>query len=114
MRRPTGLKKTNPFGQLARQIAFTVPMGLPLAGAAAIHRIDWFYPACMIVVGAHYLPFSFLYGMWQFSVLSYVLVLGGLLLGLYIPAPFAAGGWFTAAALLLFAFVATRNARRGL
>jgi len=112
MRRPTSLSKTNPLGQLARQLAFTVPMGLPLAGAAAMHRLDWFYPACMIVVGAHYLPFSFLYGMWQFSVLAYVMVLAGLMLGLYIPAPFATGAWFTGALLLLFAFFGRRVALR--
>ena len=31
----------------------------------------------MVVVGAHYLPFVFLYGMWEFAVLCGVLVGGG-------------------------------------
>ena len=40
-------------------------------------------PAMMIIVGAHYLPFSFLYGMRQFIALSALLVSAGLLIGLY-------------------------------
>jgi hypothetical protein len=31
----------------------------------------------MIVLGAHYLPFVFLYGLWQFWVLGALLVGGG-------------------------------------
>ena len=41
-----------------------------LAGAAALHKPGWFYPASMIIVGAHYLPFVFLYGMKTFAVLA--------------------------------------------
>ena len=114
MRRPTSLSRTNPLGQLAMQVAFTIPLSLPLVGAATIHRLNWFYPACMIVVGSHYLPFYFLYGMWEFFVLAHVLVFGGLALGLFVPGAFAAGGWLTGAALLLFAFVGRSIAvRRG-
>jgi hypothetical protein len=112
MGRRTNLSKENPLGQLAMQIAFTIPLNLPLVGAATLHRRDWFYPATMIVVGAHYLPFVFLYGMWQFAVLAYALVAGGLVLGLYVPGPFAMGGWLTGAVLLAFAFVARAIAPR--
>jgi hypothetical protein len=58
-----------------------------------------------MVVGAHYLPFSFLYGMRQFIPLSGVLLSAGLLLGLYAPNMAVWGGWFTGAALLVFAFI---------
>ena len=68
-RRPL-LDRQNPLGNLAMQIAFTVPLVLPLAGAAALYRPGWFYPACLIIVGAHYLPFVFLYGMKTFAVLA--------------------------------------------
>ncbi len=112
--RPASLSRANPLGRLAMQVAFTIPLNLPLVGAATIHRLHWFYPAAMVVVGSHYVPFWFLYGMWQFSVLAMVLVFGGLMLGLYIPGPFAAGGWFTGAVLLLFAVaVKAVAARRG-
>lgn len=37
---------------LAVQIAFTVPFSLPLVAAATLYRLNWFYPAFMIGVGA--------------------------------------------------------------
>ncbi len=70
MGRQSSLPKGHPMNALATQIAFTVPFSLPLVAAATLHRLNWFYPAFMVVVGAHYLPFIFLYGMWQFGVLA--------------------------------------------
>ncbi|HKJ02879.1 MAG TPA: hypothetical protein VJ997_10505, partial [Longimicrobiales bacterium] len=55
--RTASLTRENPFAWLAMQVAFTVPLSLPLVGAASLYRIHWFYPAFMLVVGAHYLPF---------------------------------------------------------
>jgi len=54
----------------------------------------------MILVGAHYLPFVFLYGMPLFAVLAGVLVTGGLVVAHY-PGSFALGGWITGGILLL-------------
>lgn len=68
---------------LARQAAFIVPLCMPLIGAAALYRLDWFYPAFMIVVGAHYLPFSHLYGTWQYEVLGATLIAASLAIGLW-------------------------------
>ncbi len=107
--RPASLPRENPFNQLAMQVAFIVPLCLPLVGAAALYKPEWFYPAFMIVVGAHYLPFATLYGMWQYLVLGGLLIAAGLGLGLYLPLGFAAGGWFTAAALLVFVVFAWRK-----
>ena len=70
MGRRASLSPGNPLRFLAMQVAFTVPLSLPLVGAATLHHLNWFYPAMMIVVGAHYLPFMFLYGMWQFAILA--------------------------------------------
>jgi hypothetical protein len=95
----------NPLNGLALQVAFVLPLSLPLVGAATLYRADWFYPAFMVALGAHYLPFVFLYGMRAFAVLTAALVLGGLALGLYLPLGFAAGGWITAALLAAFAAV---------
>ena len=99
------LPKGHAMNGLAMQVAFTLPLTLPLVGAATLYRPEWFFPAFMIALGAHYLPFIFLYGMWQFGVLAAVLFSGGLLLGLYGPPVFALGGWLTAVVLLAFAFV---------
>jgi hypothetical protein len=110
--RRAALTPGNPLNGLAMQIAFTVPLGLPLIGAATLHREGWFYPAFMIVVGAHYLPFVFLYGMWLFAVLAGLLLAGGLVLGLHLPGAFAHGGWLGGGILLLFAFIGLASARR--
>jgi hypothetical protein len=94
------------------QIAFTIPLGLPLVGAATLHRLNWFYPASMVVVGAHYLPFVFLYGMRHFAVLCGLMVGGGIMLGLYLHDTFSLGGWLTGATLVLFGIVGGFLSRR--
>ncbi len=85
-------------------------MNFPLIIAATAYRQNWFYPAFMIALGAHYLPFVFLYGMRQFAVLAGLLVGSGLIIGLCVPTVFSLGGWVTAAALLVFAFVGSNAA----
>src|SRR6516165_7100393 len=42
--RRASLSAGNPFRGLAMQVAFTVPLALPVAGAATLHRAGWFYP----------------------------------------------------------------------
>jgi hypothetical protein len=101
--RPSALPKGHPMNQLATQAAFVAPLLLPLVGAASLYHINWFYPAFMIAVGAHYLPFIFLYGMWEFSLLSITLLGGGVAIGMLLPDSFTTGGWFTGILLLLFA-----------
>jgi hypothetical protein len=117
MRRKPFVSKDNPLNVLAMQIAFTVPLALPVVAGATLYRRDWFYPAVMIIVGAHYLPFGFLYGMWQFPVLGAVLLVLGLRFGLPAPGAFGTPAWITACALVLYAFyaliVTTREARAG-
>jgi hypothetical protein len=99
----------NQLYALGAQVAFVLPLSLPVVGAAALYRVEWFYPAFMIVLGAHYVPFVFLYGMRMFAVLAALLWTAGLSLGLWIPAPLATGAWLTGAALLLFAFLGRRS-----
>jgi len=106
--RRASLSRENPFNQLAMQVAFIVPLLLPVIGAAARANVNWFYPAFMIVVGAHYLPFITLYGMWQYAILAGALIGGGTALGFLLPQQFAPGGWLTGAALIIFAVFAWR------
>jgi hypothetical protein len=96
------LSAGNPLRYLAMQIAFTIPLTLPVAGGAALHNINWFFPACAVIVGAHYLPFVFLYGMWQYAVLSGFLVSGGLACGMFLAHAFTPAAWFTGVILFLF------------
>lgn len=108
--RSASLPSDNPFRELAMEIAFLVPLLLPLVGAATLHKAAWFYPAMMMVVGAHYLPFSFLYGMRAFIPLSGLLLVAGLLIGLYAPGMAVCGGWFTAIVLFAFALIGRAKA----
>ena len=101
----TGLAAGHPMNGLGRQVAFMLPLNLPLVAAAALFRLNWFYPALMIALGSHYLPFIFMYGMWQFGVLAAALIGGGVVLALYFPSIFSLGAWITASLLLVFAFV---------
>lgn len=68
------------------------------------------FPAALLVVGAHYLPFVFLYGMRLFGVLAGVLVLVGVTLGLWLEVPFATGGWVGGLVLVVFAELLRRSA----
>jgi hypothetical protein len=105
MSRPSSLPKGHPMNALGMQVAFVLPPCLLVAFAATALHQNWFYPAFMIVLGAHYLPFIFMYGMWQFGVLAASLMGSGVLIGMYLPSTFSLGGWSTALMLLVFAFV---------
>jgi hypothetical protein len=99
------LPKGHPMNALAMQIAFVLPLMLPLVFAATAYRRTWFYPAFMLALGAHYLPFIFLYGMWQFGVLAVLLIGSAVFLALFAPTMFALGGWISALFLIVFAFL---------
>jgi hypothetical protein len=100
--RPAKVSAKNGLWQLGSQISFTVPLNFLLVGAATLYRETWFFPAVMIVVGAHYLPFITLYGMKMFGILAALLVVGGALLAAYGPSIFSLGGWLTAVALIIY------------
>jgi len=112
MGRRTSLGSANPLGGLAMQVAFTIPASYPIVWMAVQHRPEWFYPAFMVVVGAHYLPFVFLYGMPHFAVLAVLMVAGAVGIVLKGPADFAFGGWVTGLGLLAFAFLGLALAGR--
>jgi MFS family permease len=112
MARPAFLPKGHPMNALAMQIAFMLPFNLPLVAAATAHHLNWFYPAVMILLGTHYFPFIFLYGMPEFGVLAALLIGAGLTIGLYMQSVFSLGAWLTAVALLLFAFIGPSVALR--
>ncbi len=103
--RPAKVSTDNALWSLGLQIAFTVPINFLLVGAIGLYRESWFFPAAMIVVGAHYLPFIALYGMKMFGILGVLLVLGGTGLALYGPSIFSLGAWLTALVLIVFAFI---------
>jgi hypothetical protein len=103
--RPGTVAPENGLYALGAQVAVVLPLCLPLVGAAALYRLDWFFPAFMVALGAHYLPFVHLYGMRLFAVLAVTLWTAGIVLALWLELPFATGAWFTAAVLLGAALV---------
>lgn len=105
MGRPGKVSPENGLWALGSQVAFTVPLNFLLVGAATLYRENWFFPAAMIVVGTHYLPFITLYGMKMFGILAGLLVVLGAGLALYGPDVFSLGGWITAVLLIAFAFL---------
>ncbi|MBN1370417.1 MAG: hypothetical protein JW987_00540 [Anaerolineaceae bacterium] len=103
--RPGKVSPENGLWSLGSQVAFTVPLNFLLVGAATLYRETWFFPASMVVVGAHYLPFLTLYGMKMFGILAGLLVVSGAGLALYGPQIFSLGGWLTGVVLIVFAWL---------
>ena len=110
--RPRG---SNRLGVLSAWVALTIPLGLPLVFmATSAGREHLFFPAFSVLVGAHWLPFSYIYSMRSFIALAGVLVLVGVLFGFIITQSFSACGFVAGGVLLLFAiihFVAVRGER---
>ena len=110
--RPASLSAGNPFRYLAMQVAFVLPLSMPLVAPVVAFRPTWFYPAMMILLGAHYLPFATLYGMRSFLALGALLIASGLTIALYLPRNFSGGGWVAGFILLIFAVIGYAEMRR--
>jgi hypothetical protein len=106
---PGALSRENPLNPLPLQSVFAMAAMYPLIYVAARCNLSWFYPAFMIVVGAHYISFIFLYGMWQYGALAATLIGSGVAVGLLWPNVFDLGGWLTSGALVLFALIIWRT-----
>ncbi len=102
---PASLTKGNPLNNLGMQIAFTLPMSMLLLVPVTQFRLNLFYPALLILLGAHYLPFTFLYGMRMFIPLCAILVSSGVAVARYFPGSFSLGGWVGGVMLLVFAWI---------
>ncbi len=100
---PGALSRENPLNALPLQSVFAMVAMYPLIYAAARYNLNWFYPAFMIVVGAHYISFIFLYGMWHYGVLAAALIGGGVAIGVLWPNTFELGGWLASVVLVIFA-----------
>ena len=96
----------NSLQSLGMQVALVLPLSMPLLAPVAYYRLNWFYPALMLLVGAHYLPFVFLYGMRVFWALGTLLVSAGMVIALRWSAAFSAGAWFAGVVLVVFAVFA--------
>lgn len=107
---PAGLPAGHPMTGLATQVALIMPVGIALAALVALERPEWFFPFTAAVVGAHYLPFVFVYDMPEYAVLAAVLVVSGLALVVW-PWGLATAAWVTAAVELAVSPVLWRRGR---
>lgn len=60
----------NPLAALALEGTIWMLLGIPVAIGAAFYRLEWFFPAMLLVIGGRYLTFATLYGMriyWAFG-----------------------------------------------
>lgn len=103
--RPASVSRENPFNSLGMQIAFVLPFSMLLLVPVGLYRLNWFFPALMILVGAHYLPFASLYGMRMFLLLSGILIAMGVVIALRFSETFSLGAWIGGLALFVFAWI---------
>ncbi|HVT38606.1 MAG TPA: hypothetical protein VHE78_06170 [Gemmatimonadaceae bacterium] len=101
----SSLNPANSLNSLGLQVAMVLPLSMPLLLPVTRYQLNLFFPALMILLGAHYAPFVFLYGMRMFAGLAAVLVSGGIGLAIYWSNSFAVGAWYTGVALVVFAGV---------
>lgn len=108
------LAQANTLRYLGMQVAFVLPFSMLLLLPVTQYRTNLFYPAMMILLGAHYIPFVFLYGMRLFAFLAAILIGGGVCLAMFGASRFSTGAWGTGIVLILFAFLGRKCARNDL
>lgn len=104
--RRASLARDNSLGKLGMQIAFAGGVPMLLLVPVTEFRLTLFYPALMVLVGAHYLPFTFLYGMRIFMLLGAALAGSGVAIAFCAPRSFSLGGWIGGCILFVFAWTA--------
>lgn len=95
--RPGNHSTGNPLGSLAGASTLWLIFSLPLAYAVSLLRIEWFFPAMLLMIGGRYLVFSSLFGMRIYWVCGLALAGAGCLLGKAMVPPQV--GAFTGAAI---------------
>jgi hypothetical protein len=103
--RRASVSRENPFNSLGMQVAFVLPFSMLLLVPVGLYKLNWFFPALMILVGAHYLPFATLYGMRMFLFLAGILIVMGVVIALRFSGTFSLGAWVAGLALFAFAWI---------
>ena len=103
--RRASVSTANPFTGLGMQVAFVLPLSMLLLVPVGLNRLNWFFPALMVLVGAHYLPFATLYGMRMFLFLAGILIATGVAIAVYFAETFSLGSWIGGLALFAFAWI---------
>lgn len=103
--RPARVSRENPFHWLGMQVAFVLPFSMLLLVPIGQYNLNLFFPALIVLVGAHYLPFATSYGMRMFLFLAGILLAEGVVIALYFSRTFSLGAWIAGATLFIFAWI---------
>ncbi len=103
--RRASVSQENSFNSLGMQIAFVLPFSMLVLVPVSLYNLNWFFPALMVLVGAHYLPFASLYGMRMFLFLAGTLMATGVVIALRFSQTFSLGAWIGGLALFVFAWI---------
>ncbi|HKW63107.1 MAG TPA: hypothetical protein VJN89_11220 [Candidatus Acidoferrum sp.] len=103
--RPASLSKGNALNSLGFQVAMVLPFSMLLLFPVCLYRLNLFFPALLVLLGAHYLPFATLYGMRMFLFLAGILIAAGVLVAHYFSGMFSLGAWIGGLALFVFAWI---------
>jgi hypothetical protein len=109
--RPGGHTRGNPLGALALESTVLMLLCLPLAYAISIDRLDWFFPAMLLVIGGRYLVFRTIYGARVYWVLGASLASAAFVLVALRASP-AVGAFVGAGIELVFAIAIFAISRR--
>lgn len=109
--RPGNHSKGNPLGSLAWASTLWLVFSLPLAYGVSMLRIEWFFPAMLLVIGGRYLVFSSLFGMRIYWACGLALAAAGYILvqASASPAAGATTGAVIEAAFAVVIFVIDRR-----
>ena len=101
----------NPLARLAMEGTFWMLAGIAIAFGISALRIEWFFPAMLLVIGGRYLTFQTVYGLSLYWVLGVVLCAAGIALALF-RAPVAVSALAGGLIEVVFAAVVYLRAKR--
>ena len=109
--RPGNHTTGNPLGILALESTLQMLLCLPLAYAVSRYRVEWFFPAMLLIIGGRYLTFATMYGRRIYWVCGGTLALAAYLL-VAMRAPLALGAYAGAAIEATFGMIVLIAARK--
>ena len=100
----------NPLAPLALEGTFWLLAGIAIAYCMSVLRLEWFFPAMLLLIGGRYLTFQTLYGLRIYWLCGALLCLAGVGLGI-VRAPAYLSALSGAAIELVFAARVLAHAR---
>lgn len=109
--RPGNHTKGNPLGTLALESTLQMLLCLPLAYTVSRYRVEWFFPAMLLIIGGRYLTFATMYGRRIYWVCGGALAIAAyLLVAMRAPVPMGANAG--AAIEAMFGLIVLMAARK--